>query len=218
MPPHQASHRGYKWAYGQAVRERRAREEVARAARARAFMPAVPRFGVPRPGPHYPQHPGPGFPRIIGGDYDRWGGTAAGTGRRIMCFLVHSKPRPGGSTRRCGNSPLDAPPLSTGYLSSALGWAEGRAWAEAPLEPRPVARSLACRAARAAAAWAAASASAEGRPLLQPKGVASVEGVRSPAPLPVPCAPAVLQSACPTRVSRLCPMHAQLHFIPARGM
>lgn len=30
----------------------------------------MPRFGVPRPG-FYPQPPPPGFPGIVGGDYDR---------------------------------------------------------------------------------------------------------------------------------------------------
>lgn len=68
--PHQAQHRGYKWAFGQCWRERARREEELRRARARTFIPGVPRFGVPRP-PFYPPPPGPGFPSIIGGDYDR---------------------------------------------------------------------------------------------------------------------------------------------------
>lgn len=68
--PAQARHRGFKWAFGQAWRERRQREEALRRARARRFMPAVPRFGVPRPS-FYPPPPPPGMPMIIGGDYDR---------------------------------------------------------------------------------------------------------------------------------------------------
>ncbi len=67
----QARTRGYKWAYGQAWRERRQREEALRRARSRSFVPAVPRFGIPRPPPFYPAPPPGHHPFIIGGDYDR---------------------------------------------------------------------------------------------------------------------------------------------------
>lgn len=71
-PLHPQAHiRGYKWAYGQAWRERRQREEALRRARSRNFAPAVPRFGIPRPPPFYPAPPPGHHPFIIGGDYDR---------------------------------------------------------------------------------------------------------------------------------------------------
>ncbi|EFN54736.1 hypothetical protein CHLNCDRAFT_134618 [Chlorella variabilis] len=62
--------RGYKWAFAQCWRERRQREEALRRVRARSFMPAVPHFGVPRP-PFYPPPLRPGYPGIVGGDFDR---------------------------------------------------------------------------------------------------------------------------------------------------
>lgn len=75
---YQARNKGWKWAYGQLVRERAAREAAARRQRRRMFAPAQPRFG-PRP-PFYPAHPPAGFLGITGGDYDRLPQPAFGTG------------------------------------------------------------------------------------------------------------------------------------------
>ena len=74
----QAQQRGFKWAFGQCWRERRQREEALRRARNRMFAPGVPRFGVPRP-PFYPA-PHPGFPLMVGGDYDRLPQFGPGSG------------------------------------------------------------------------------------------------------------------------------------------
>lgn len=71
--------RGYKWAFAQCWRERRQREEALRRVRARSFMPAVPHFGVPRP-PFYPPPLRPGYPGIVGGDFDRLPQFGPGSG------------------------------------------------------------------------------------------------------------------------------------------
>ena len=74
----QAAHRGWKWAYGLCCRERREREAALHRQRRRMFAPALPHFG-PRPA-FYPPLPGPGFPGIVGGDYDRLPQPFFGTG------------------------------------------------------------------------------------------------------------------------------------------